>query len=230
MYLETNSPINVGTAGGYGNGFGYGGDWIWVILLFALWGNNGWGGNGGNNTGYELGKLATTNDVASGFSTSTIMSNQRDMQLALSGGFADIQQSLCQGFNGINTSILNSANATERGFATTNYNLATGVNGITTAIDRCCCEQAKIALESRYLNEKQTCDLITNQNANTQRIIDYLSANELAKLRDEKAALTAQLSQISQNAYLVNALRPAPIPSYSVPNPFVSASACGTTF
>ena len=33
--------------GGYG-GYGmWGGDWIWLIVLFALFGNNGWGGFGG---------------------------------------------------------------------------------------------------------------------------------------------------------------------------------------
>lgn len=54
----------------------WGGEWIWVIVLFALfgWGGNGWGNQnrgqacvGGQEVGYELGKLATTNDVASGF-------------------------------------------------------------------------------------------------------------------------------------------------------------------
>ena len=53
--LATNNnayPVYPMMMGGYGNGgFGYGGDWIWIILLFALfgWGNNGNGGvfNGG---------------------------------------------------------------------------------------------------------------------------------------------------------------------------------------
>lgn len=27
-----------------GYGMGYGWEWMWMILLFALWGNNGWGG------------------------------------------------------------------------------------------------------------------------------------------------------------------------------------------
>lgn len=43
------------------------GAWWWIIILFALWGNNGnWGNNGGQQMGYELGRVATTNDVASG--------------------------------------------------------------------------------------------------------------------------------------------------------------------
>lgn len=43
-------------------------EWAWIIIIFALCG--GWGGNwGGNNGGgqmmYDLGRVATTNDVAS---------------------------------------------------------------------------------------------------------------------------------------------------------------------
>lgn len=30
---------------GYGNGYGW--EWMWMILLWALWGGNGWGGFGG---------------------------------------------------------------------------------------------------------------------------------------------------------------------------------------
>jgi hypothetical protein len=50
---------------GWGNG-AWGAEWLWIIVLFALFGNNGWGfgGNGGGNIGYELGKVATSNDVA----------------------------------------------------------------------------------------------------------------------------------------------------------------------
>lgn len=54
-------------------------------LIIFCWGGNGWGTR--NQTqGYELGRLATTNDVANGFSTSPLMSNQRDNQLASIGG------------------------------------------------------------------------------------------------------------------------------------------------
>ena len=99
---------------GYG-GFGMGGDWLAIIVLFALLGNGGWGGAGaGGNLGYELGRVATTNDVASGFSTSTIMSNQRENQLSQQQGFADVQQTLCQGFNGITREISDCCCNTQR--------------------------------------------------------------------------------------------------------------------
>lgn len=97
---------------GYGNGM-FGGEfgwWIIVLLLFG-WGRGGFGGGFGGNdgfvNGYDIGKLATTNDVAVGFNNSAVLNNLNDLKL----GQAGIQQTLCQGFNGINTSILTSTNA-----------------------------------------------------------------------------------------------------------------------
>lgn len=96
--------------GGYGNGF-FGGDWAWIIILALLfgWGNNGngFGGFGGGNGffgGYDIGKLATSNDVAVGFAQNATLNSLNDLKL----GQAGLQQTLCQGFNGVNTSILTS--------------------------------------------------------------------------------------------------------------------------
>lgn len=117
-YFEGEVPV---VSGNNGNGMWGGDGAIWAILLLALlggrWGYGNNGGGGSEITGYELGKLSTTNDVASGFSTSTIMSNQRTLQSSLDSGFAGVQQTMCQGFNGINTSILTTSNDTQRQIA-----------------------------------------------------------------------------------------------------------------
>jgi hypothetical protein len=104
----------------------WGGEWIWVIVLFALfgWGGNGWGNQnrgqvGGQEVGYELGKLATTNDVASGFANSASLASLNDLKL----GQAGIQQTLCQGFSGVNTTILQGNNATQREIANIGFQL-----------------------------------------------------------------------------------------------------------
>ena len=189
---------------GYGNGM-FGGDWSWwiIILLIFGWGNgNGFGfGNGGAGmTGYELGKVATTNDVASGFNNSAVLSNLNDLRL----GQASIQQTLCQGFNGVNTSILQTGNA------------------IQSQLASCCCDIKTMGLENRYLNERQTCELITNANQNTQRIIDYLNCEKVSSLQAENAALTAQLSQNAQSRYLIETLRPTAVPAYITCSPYQS--------
>lgn len=193
---------------GYGNGM-FGGDWSWwiIILLIFGWGNgNGFGfGNGGANmAGYEIGRLATTNDVASGFNNSAVLANQRELQLSTQQGFSNVQQTLCQGFSGVNTAILQTGNA------------------IQAQLASCCCDLKSLGLENRYLNERQTCDLITNANQNTQRIIDYLNCEKVSSLQAENAALTAQLSQNAQSRYLIETLRPQPQPAYITCSPYQS--------
>lgn len=199
-YEGDNFPMG----GNYGGGFG---DGWWGIILIALlfgWGRGGgFGGgygNGGSEVlGYELGRVATTNDVASGFSTSTILSTGRETQLALQDGFAGVQQTLCQGFGGVNTSIL------------------TVGNNISREIADCCCKTQNILLENRYLNEKQTCDIITNANANTQKIIDYMQNEKICSLQAENVALKGSISNARQTAEIVGALAPKqPIPAYPV--------------
>ena len=44
-------------------GFGGNGNWIWIIFLWLIWGNNGWGNNGfgGNNgTGYLANQISNS--------------------------------------------------------------------------------------------------------------------------------------------------------------------------
>ena len=113
--------------GGWGGFGGYGADILWIIVLFALLGGNrwGWGGFGGggndcccgNALGYELGKVATSNDVAVGFAQNATLSSLNDLKL----GQAGIQQTLCQGFGGVNTAILQSANTLQNAICQLGY-------------------------------------------------------------------------------------------------------------
>ena len=204
---------------------GFGGDWSWwiIILLIFGWGGNGFGfgGNsGGNLAGYELGKLATTNDVASGFSTSEIMSDLNDIIL----GQAGLQQTLCQGFNGVNQSIL------------------TSTNQLTHQLSDCCCKIERGIDSVNYNAAKNTCDIqnalanatrdiIDSQRAGTERILGFLTNQEMDKLRAENQNLKFQASQAAQNAFitanqeaqtaeLIRRLgRDVPSPAYIVPNP-----------
>lgn len=102
------------TNSGCNNGM-FGGDWAWILVLLLLgWGNRGFGGGFGFGSGFggglpfqegfDIGKLATTNDVAVGFNNSAVLNSLNDLKL----GQAGLQQTLCQGFNGVNTSILTS--------------------------------------------------------------------------------------------------------------------------
>lgn len=209
---------------GYNNGFG--GDGWWILLLLLLcggWGNNGCGGWGNNGAGgfvggYDIGKLATTNDVAVGFNNSAVLSSLNDIKL----GQAGIQQSLCQGFNGINTAILQSANGTERGFASLSAQLAS-----------CCCDTQRSIEAVNYNMAKNTCDIQNTINTSTRDIIDgqrestnailgFLTNEKISSLQAENAALTAQLSQNAQTRTLIDTLRPVAQPAYITCSPYES--------
>lgn len=208
MYLEGEVPV---VQNGYGNngGFGFGGGWeglIGLIAVAALFGNGGFGGFGfGGNRG---GNYATQADLSAGFANSEIMSDLNDILLSNQTGFAAVQQTLCQGFNGINTAILQSSNATERGFATLGYNLA-----------NCCCEIKGAIADVKYANERQTCDIINAINAGNQRLVDIYTSDKIDTLNRKLATAEAQLSNQAQSAYIINQLKPCPTPAYVVPNP-----------
>lgn len=50
-----------------------------------------------------------------------------------------------------------------------------------------------------------------------------MTQNELQRLREQNNALTLQVSQASQSAAIINALRPNPIPAYITCSPYESA-------
>lgn len=185
--------------GGFGNGWGDG--WWILLLLLCGWGNgNGWAGNGGGNQmlGYELGRVATTNDVASGFSTSTIMGNINDIMLTQQAGFANVQQTLCQGFNGLNQ-----------------------------AIGDCCCQTQRAIDNVNFNMQKNTCDIQRSIDCVGDRIINYMTNQELANLRDQVQTYRFRESQSAQNAYLIDQLRPTARPAYITCSPYESAFGYG---
>ena len=231
MYIEGDFPAVV-SGGNNGNGM-WGQDGIWAILLLALLGNRGFGFGGGYGggagfvggdfLGYQLGKGATTNDVASGFNNSAVLSSLNDIKL----GQSQMQNFINQGFNGINTALLQGFHGVDNAVCTLGYNMATGFNTIGHHISDCCCRtQASIA-DLKYANEAQTCQLLTNQNAQTQRIIDYLTNEKIESLRAENVALKGRISNDDQSAYILDRLSPCPKPAYVVPNPNCCYNTCG---
>lgn len=202
--------------GGYGNGMGWGGDWFWGIILIALLFNGGWGGFGG---GFGGGAGATTSIDASlqrGFDTQTII-----------GKLDGINGGLCDGFYAINSGMLTGFHGIENAICANGYNNAQLANGIQASItdsrfaaQQCCCETNRNIDAVRYENSRNTCDIITAGQANTQRIIDALTQDKMDSLRDQLQTANFQLSQQAQNAYLVNQLRPCPIPAYLSCSPY----------
>lgn len=76
--------------------------------------------------------------------------------------------------------------------------------------------------------------IVQNQNDNTRAILDALTAQSIEQ-KNEKIAEQAQqinalnlaASQAAQNNYIINALRPSPIPAYITQNPYCN---CGQQY
>ena len=135
-----------------------------------------------------------------------------------------VQQTLCQGFNGVNTAVLQSA------------------NGLQAQLADCCCQtqraidgvnynMATQACETRRAIADGTRDILENNNANTRAILDFLTQDKIATLQAENQSLKLAASQANQNAVLQAAMdantaeiirrtgNDCPIPAYVVPNP-----------
>lgn len=140
-YFEGEIPTVV-TGNGYGNNGGmWGQDGIWAILLLALLGGRGFGFGGGYGgqggfsgyeaLGYELGKVATTNDVASGFNNSAVLSSLNDIKLTqasnlnfINQGFAGLNNVITTGFAGVDNAICTLGYQNQQGFNTLAHQLS----------------------------------------------------------------------------------------------------------
>ena len=260
-----------GQQGGNG-GFGENSGW-WIILLFiflAAMGGNWGGNNNGGGGGFGSNAPIIVNDggrsggaVQRGFDQAAVMSGIGsiqsgvqglstqlcncccDMQNTVNQGFFGVQNSLCNGFNGVeqNANTRQIANM-QQAFAAQTA-MSQGFNQLGTQFADCCCEQRlaterlnyTIATENcadRYEAAQNTRDIIENANRNNQTILDKLCQLELDAKNDRIADLERQLtaanfsaSQIAQTAQLersngdvieglYNRLVQCPVPSQPV--------------
>ena len=177
-----------------GDGFGNGNGW-WIILLFLFlgWGNYGFGG----------GNVAADNMYPWLNSAETVMN-----------GFSNIQNTLAAGFANAETG------ATNRQLADMQQMFA-----LQSQLSQCCCEnrlatanlQAALASEAcadRAAVSDGVRDILANQNAGIQRILDrmcdqdlYAERRENEQLRQQLAMASLAASQTAQTAELISALK-----------------------
>ena len=222
------SDIAAVTGGRNNDGmFGDNGWWIILLFLFAGWGRGGFGGFGGG--GYEI-MPATQADVRAAVDQQTLISKLDQQTYGLADSTYALNNTITNGFHGVDTAVCNLG-----------YNMQAGFNGIANQISSCCCETGRAIergfADTNYNLATQACDtrraitdnardIIDNQNAGVRSILDFLTNDKLATLTAENQSLKFAASQAAQNAYLVNELRPCPIPAYTVANPYC----CNTYF
>jgi len=239
-------------------GFG-GGDWSSWILLFLIFGMFGFGGNGfgGGNQGANPWLLAannrTTDAVTNGFDNAAITSQLGDINGAITSGFSSMEVANCnRAINQLQTDYQNQIASMNQRFAdvTSTNNLITG---LSTNLQNCCCENRASIADLKYSVATEGCadrnalnigirDLLTNNTANTQNILDAirgisdkLCAQELEaerrtndNLRQQLAMAQLAASQTAQTAMIEQYVRPNPSPAYIVANPYYP-SGSGTT-
>ena len=212
-------PSGFGGAGGL-----FGGDLSILVLFFLFMMMGGWGnGFGGGFGGGDLYPwMNQSSQISNGF--------QNQM---LNDSITGIQN----GINGITAPLANNQMADlERSFS------------VQSALQNCCCENRASVADLKYAVATEACadrsavsdalrNVIENNTANTQRILDKLCAQEIDALKSQNIALQNQVnmqalaaSQTAQTAalvadntaqtqYLVNRIAPYPVPAYTVTNP-----------
>lgn len=186
--------------------------------------NGGFGGFGGYNACCTP---ATQQQMTDAFNFSKLDSATAGIQR----GICDSTYALNNAINGVNSTIADCCCKTQtnmlQGFNGVERSLCSGFNSVNSGISnlgfqmqQCCCETNRNIEGLRYDNAKNTCDIINAGNANTQRIIDHLTQNEIQSLRTELQSAQLQLSNNSQTQTLINQLRPCPIPAYLSCSPY----------
>jgi hypothetical protein len=186
-------------------------------MIFG-WGNNGWGNNGRNSGGVTDGYI-----LASDFS---------NIERKIDG----VNSGICDGFYAMNTGMLNGFAGITQSVMTNGYETRNAIQSLSSQLADCCCRTQSsiqgvnynIAMQTNAI-EKSLCD-------GFRSIRDEITANriedknaQIAAQQNEINALRLKASQEAQNAYLVNQLKPCPIPAYITCNPYQTyTGTCGT--
>lgn len=209
--------------GNGGNGFGWGNDGAWWLIILFLFMFNGRGFGYGNGT----------SDVQRGFDQSAVMSGINGLTTAVSTGFANAEVSRCNA----------------------QTNLLQSMNGIANSLQQCCCDNRAGLADLKYTVATENCadraavsdgirDVIANQNAGIQRILDQMCNDKIDSKNERIAQLEHQLTMANlaasqnaqtaailanneaQTAALEQYLSPVPRPAYVVQNP----NCCGNYY
>lgn len=219
-----------GNNGGFGNGQDGWWIVLLIILLAAGngFGNNNNGGafgggqpiviNDGNNSAIQRGFDQAA--IMSGITG--VQSGVQNLSTQLCNCCGDIQTSLCNGFAGVNATVNNGFSQAEiannaRQIANMQQAFANqmattqGFNNLGTQFADCCCENRLASADLKYTIATENCadraaigegirDILTNQTANTQRILDQLCADKIDAKNEKIADLERQLTMANLNA------------------------------
>ena len=170
---------------------------IYLVWLALL----GGGGLFGGNRNAELQGSITRSDLFEGF-------NNQDVNGQLRG----ITSGICDGF----------------------YATRQGISELGFGMKDCCCGINRNIDAVRYEGAQNTCAITNAIHAEGEATRALINANTMQDLRDKLEARDRdilardfQLSQLAQNATLINELRPCAKPAYITCSPYTTAGTCG---
>ena len=250
-------PVTPMYGGGNNGGFGnFGGDWGWIILLLLIagggWGN-GFGGFGGGGALAADGAMLypwmnQANLTSNGFQNQLMNDNITEIR----SGVFNLATQLCNCCSDVQMALANGFAGVEQGANARQMANMQQMFALQSQFADCCCEnrlancQTQNIIQNegnmtRFADANNTRDLLTNQTANTQAILDKLCQLELDGVKaqveaknDRIAELQTQLnmanlaaSQTAQNAFiaqgfanevdqLYNRLNNCPVPTTPV--------------
>jgi hypothetical protein len=264
-------PVYGGNFGGNG-GFGSDGGWFWLFLILAMmnggWGNGFGGGFGGDNMYPWLsnGQKEIMQNTNQGFDTlqlanqlTGISSGVQNLSTQLCNCCADMNQTVNAGFANAETAANSRQMANMQQAYSNQLSTLQGFNGVTAGIADASAENrlgianlnstilAENCADRAALSEGLR-EVVINQTANTQKILDTLCQDKIDAKNEKIADLQRELqmadlkaSQIEQNAFisrgfadevdaLYNRLSNCPVPStpvYGRTPIFTCNSGCG---
>lgn len=213
------------------------------------WGGySGFGGGNGGTSVYE--GYVLNNDFSQLSKQISDTYNMTDRKLdGISNGLCSLGYQELQNINGVNTNLFNGFANVTNAITTNGYETRNAITQDTIAnmqntnllqgsLKDCCCKLEAQLADNKYEMAKGFCstnstiamstrDIVDNMNANYRALHDEIVANRIEDKNAQIAMLQNQLnkaelsaSQSAQNEYLINRLRPCPIPAYPSCNPW----------
>ena len=190
---------------------------IYLVWLALLGGNGGLFGRNDRGDCATQGAL-TRSDMYDGFNNQDVNNQLRGITYGLSDGFYAVNTGMLNGFNGIQRDLCQGFNS-----------VSSGINNLGYQMSNCCCETNRNIDAVRYEAAQNTCQITNAIHQEGEATRALINANTVQELRDKLEARDRdilardfQLSQLNQNATLINAIKPCPIPAYITCSPYAT--------
>lgn len=188
------------------------------------WGGFGGNGNGGGGVMPYFYSQNTDGVVQRGFDTAALTSQLSGIQTSLTNGFANAEVADCnRAMDAMQTAYTNQIASMNQSFANSQA-LDARLNSMQMSQQECCCENRAGLADLKYTIATEACadraavndgvrDIIANQTAGIQTILDKLCQQEIDALKAQNANLQTQVnmanlaaSQTAQTAQVVDSI------------------------